>query len=155
MAFKRPSVQFCPAPPEISRGYDIIVVTPFFADGHSHVIPDIFLPKRNGDIPVQTYLASMRDCIGKVQIARRIQRAALGNLGDHHALGNGLHEMRIDSGPGYRRYYSYHNSIVLVLLLAGDKSEQTADINKAKNYLEDFKSKKTNEKSASSGSNSL
>lgn len=97
-----------------------------------------FYEKENGEIPLADYLAKLRDRNGKLQIHRRIQRAALGNLGDHHTLGEGLHEMRIDCGPGYRVYFAYHGPVILLLLLAGDKSEQTANISTARGYLADF-----------------
>ena len=93
----------------------------------------------DGKIPLETYLDSLRDRRAKLSIARRIQQAAAGNLGDHHSLNNGLHEMRIDYGPGYRIYFGWHGKQLLLLLLAGDKSTQQADIALARTYLADFK----------------
>ena len=72
-------------------------------------------------------------------ILRRVQRAAAGNFGDHHSLDGGLHEMRFHYGTGYRVYYMYHDRALVILLLAGDKSTQTADIKKARTYQADFK----------------
>ncbi|MBO4312929.1 MAG: type II toxin-antitoxin system RelE/ParE family toxin [Desulfovibrio sp.] len=88
---------------------------------------------------MEDYLDSLRDRRAKLLIARRIQQAASGNLGDHHTLKGGLHEMRIDHGPGYRVYYGWHGKQLVLLLLAGDKSTQQADIVQAKAYLADFK----------------
>jgi len=72
---------------------------------------------------------------------RRIQRAQLGNLGNHKSLGGGLYEMRIDFGPGYRVYFGWDGQTIILLFLAGEKSSQTADIEKSRAYLEDFKAK--------------
>ncbi len=99
----------------------------------------LFYQKADGVSPLSDYISHLRDRTGKLQIARRIQRAALGNLGDHHTLGEGLHEMRISSGPGYRIYYAHRGDVIILLLLAGDKSTQGNDIATARNYLADFK----------------
>jgi putative addiction module killer protein len=67
--------------------------------------------------------------------------AELGNLGDHKSVGNGIAEMRIDHGPGYRIYYTIKNRTLLLLLLGGDKSTQAKDVVKARTLLselEDF-----------------
>lgn len=93
----------------------------------------------DNQVPYEDYMASLRDRRAKLLIARRIQRAAAGNLGDHHTLDGGLHEMRIDYGPGYRVYYAWHGQTLVLLLLAGDKRSQTEDIKKARAYLADFK----------------
>lgn len=63
---------------------------------------------------------------------RRIERAAHGNLGDNKSVGDGASELRIDVGPGYRVYYTLRREIVIILLVGGDKSNQSADIKKAK-----------------------
>ncbi|KQZ78939.1 MULTISPECIES: type II toxin-antitoxin system RelE/ParE family toxin [unclassified Pseudomonas] len=75
---------------------------------------------------------SVRDMRAKVAIARRIDRAAAGNLGDIKAVGNGISEMRVDVGAGYRIYFTMRNGVVIILLAGGDKSTQTADIRHAK-----------------------
>jgi len=97
----------------------------------------------DGDIPYEEYLSALRDRRAKLLIARRIQRAEAGNLGDHHSLGGGLHEMRIDYGPGYRVYFGYHGHMLIILLLAGDKTTQSTDIEKARTFLADFKRRNT------------
>lgn len=94
---------------------------------------------KDGRIPYEEYLDDLRDRQAKLLIARRVQRAAAGNFGDHHSLDDGLHEMRLDYGPGYRVYYMYHRQTVVILLLAGDKSTQSADIKRARLYQADFK----------------
>ncbi|WP_130906496.1 type II toxin-antitoxin system RelE/ParE family toxin [Pseudomonas sp. Sample_16] len=65
---------------------------------------------------------SVRDMRAKVAIARRIDRAAAGNLGDIKAVGNGISEMRVDVGAGCRIYFTMRNGVVIILLAGGDKS---------------------------------
>ncbi|WP_095131332.1 type II toxin-antitoxin system RelE/ParE family toxin [Pseudomonas sp. Irchel s3h14] len=79
-----------------------------------------------------TWHASVRDLQAKLAIARRIDRASAGNLGDIKPVGDGVSEMRVDVGAGYRVYFTMRNSVVIVLLAGGDKSSQTADIRRAK-----------------------
>lgn len=76
--------------------------------------------------------ASIRDLRAKVAIARRIDRASAGNLGDIKPVGDGVSEMRVDVGAGYRVYFIMRNSVVIVLLAGGDKSSQNTDIRRAK-----------------------
>lgn len=99
----------------------------------------IIYQTEDGRIPYEEYIEALRDRRARLLIARRIQRASAGNFGDHHSLDGGLHEMRLDYGPGYRVYYMYHGRILVILLLAGDKSTQSADIRKARIYQADFK----------------
>lgn len=93
----------------------------------------------DGRIPYEEYLDTLRDRQARLLIARRVQRAAAGNFGDHHSLDGGLHEMRLDYGPGYRVYFMSHGQTLVILLLAGDKSTQHADIKKVRAYQTDFK----------------
>ncbi|WP_283183931.1 type II toxin-antitoxin system RelE/ParE family toxin [Pseudomonas svalbardensis] len=79
-----------------------------------------------------TWHASVRDLRAKLAIARRIDRASAGNLGDIKPVGDGVSEMRVDVGAGYRVYFTMRNCVVIVLLAGGDKSSQTADIRRAK-----------------------
>lgn len=74
----------------------------------------------------------LRDTRARIAIARRIERASLGNMGDSKSLGEGLSELRIDMGPGYRVYYTVRGEVVIVLLAGGDKSTQDADIRRAR-----------------------
>jgi putative addiction module killer protein len=76
--------------------------------------------------------ASIRDLRAKVAIARRIDRASTGNLGDIKSVGDGVSEMRVDVGAGYRVYFTMRNGVVIVLLAGGDKSSQNTDIRRAK-----------------------
>jgi putative addiction module killer protein len=78
------------------------------------------------------WLHNLRDIQARSRIAVRIRRLSLGNPGDVKAVGDGVSEMRIPYGPGYRVYYIARGPIVVVLLCGGDKSSQVRDIEKAK-----------------------
>jgi len=73
-----------------------------------------------------------------VAIARRIERAENGNLGDVKSVGDGVSEMRIDVGAGYRVYYTLREKIMVILLAGGTKSTQQADIKKAITLAKEF-----------------
>ncbi|WP_028239262.1 type II toxin-antitoxin system RelE/ParE family toxin [Stutzerimonas azotifigens] len=75
--------------------------------------------------------SSLKDLRAKIAIARRIERAERGNLGDVKSVGKGVSELRVDVGPGYRLYFTRRGEVVIVLLAGGDKSTQQADIRKA------------------------
>ncbi|MBV8211025.1 MAG: type II toxin-antitoxin system RelE/ParE family toxin [Burkholderiaceae bacterium] len=86
------------------------------------------------------WLRSIRDKTARAAIGRRILRLGRGNAGDHRYLRNGVTEMRIDIGPGYRAYYGQVGEIVVLLLCGGDKSSQDVDIERAIDYLAAWKS---------------
>lgn len=77
------------------------------------------------------WLNALRNLRAKLAIARRIDRAQFGNLGDFKPVGEGVFEMRIDVGPGYRVYYVVRNGEFIILLAGGDKSTQQVDIQRA------------------------
>ena len=74
----------------------------------------------------------MRDDGAVVRITARLRRAAQGNLGDVRAVDDGVFEMRIHYGPGYRLYFIRRGSEIIVLICGGDKSSQRRDIERAK-----------------------
>jgi len=78
------------------------------------------------------WFAKLRDIRAQAHIARRIERAQAGNLGDVKALGGGVSEMRIHYGAGYRLYLTRRGERLVILLCGGDKSGQSADIRTAK-----------------------
>src|SRR5262249_22623340 len=78
-----------------------------------------------------TWLSDLRDSKARARIAARIRAATLGNFGDSRSVGNGVSEMRIHFGPGYRVYYLRRGAAVYLLLLGGDKSSQQRDIRQA------------------------
>ncbi|RTL41274.1 MAG: type II toxin-antitoxin system RelE/ParE family toxin [Burkholderiales bacterium] len=77
------------------------------------------------------WVKRLRDPVAKVQVARRINRIEAGNLGDHKPCRDGVWELRIDHGPGYRVYYARAGSVLVLLLCGGDKSSQEQDIERA------------------------
>jgi putative addiction module killer protein len=79
----------------------------------------------------RTWLFALRDRAARDRIAMRIRRAELGNLGDHKPVGQGIYEMRVDYGPGYRIYFERRDGMIVVLLCGGDKGSQTRDIARA------------------------
>lgn len=74
---------------------------------------------------------NLRDLRAKIAIARRIERAENGLLGDVKSVGDGVSEMRIDVGAGYRVYFTLRGGELIILLAGGDKSTQQADIKRA------------------------
>ncbi len=80
----------------------------------------------------------MRDARAKGRILARLLRLENGNFGDHKAVGEGVFELRIDCGPGYRVYFGLDGSEIVVLLGGGDKGSQEADIRAAKERWADY-----------------
>jgi len=78
------------------------------------------------------WLRKLRDHNGRARIQIRIRRLSLGNFGDVRPVGEGVSELRIDYGPGYRVYFQQIGSLLVLLLIGGDKKTQDADIAKAK-----------------------
>jgi putative addiction module killer protein len=72
-------------------------------------------------------------------IASRLDRLAFGNAGDVKPVGNGISEMRIDHGPGYRVYFMRRGNSIIILLCGGDKSTQANDIQNAKRLASEWR----------------
>lgn len=85
------------------------------------------------------WLANLADLKARARIAVRIDRLAGGNSGDSKSIGEGIHELRVDWGPGYRVYYGIIESACVLLLCGGDKRKQSADIKKARACWKDYK----------------
>lgn len=77
------------------------------------------------------WLASLEDKVGRARIVHRIRSAEHGNFGDCEPVGEGVSEMRVNVGPGYRAYFTRRAQVVYLLLLGGDKSSQKRDIKRA------------------------
>ena len=77
------------------------------------------------------WLAALKDKIGRARIALRIRSAEHGNFGDCEPVGEGVSEMRIHFGPGYRVYFARRGEVLYLLLLGGDKASQKRDIKRA------------------------
>ena len=78
-----------------------------------------------------TWLNSLRDQRARARILVRVERLAAGNLGDVRPVGEGVSELRIDYGPGYRVYFKKRGSALVILLAGGDKRTQNEDVRKA------------------------
>lgn len=85
------------------------------------------------------WLQDLKDRVARARIEARIVRMALGNQGDVKPVRNGVSEIRIDHGPGYRVYFMQHGQRVIVLLAGGDKRTQDADIKRAIEIAKDWK----------------
>jgi putative addiction module killer protein len=84
------------------------------------------------------WFKSLKDHNARMRIDIRIRRLSLGNPGDVKPVGEGISELRIDYGPGYRVYFVANESEVVLLLIGGDKSSQQKDIAKAKELAENI-----------------
>jgi putative addiction module killer protein len=98
--------------------------------------------------PYIDWLNRLLDKRAKVAIARRVARIEQGNFGDHKFCGEGIWELRIDIGPGYRVYYAFSGQRMVILLGGGDKRTQNADIKLAIGYWQDWQRRKDDEKQA-------
>ena len=98
----------------------------------------------NGREPVTEWLSGFKDARLRTRIIRRINRIKQGNFGDHRHVvgGEGVWELRLSFGPGYRVYFAEDGLTVVVLLCAGEKQTQDKDIEKAKTYWQDYKESK-------------
>ena len=89
----------------------------------------------------QTYAGwfnGLRDRTAKTRIDIRIRRLSLGNPGDVKPVGEGVSELRVDYGPGYRIYFMQKADVLIVLLVGGDNSSQDRDIRNAKNLAREL-----------------
>ena len=84
------------------------------------------------------WLRRLRDAQAKVAVIRRVTRVEQGNFGDHKFCRDGVWELRIDAGPGYRVYYGLAGHRLVLLLCGGDKRTQDADIARAVAYWQDW-----------------
>jgi putative addiction module killer protein len=97
-----------------------------------------YISESNADV-VASWLESLRDFSARRSIIKRIERIEAGNFGDCRYLRDGVSELRIDIGAGYRLYYSSVNNIIVLLLCGGNKKKQDSDINNAITYLNKWK----------------
>jgi putative addiction module killer protein len=94
---------------------------------------------RAGKDLFEEWLTQLPDARTQAKIASRINRLGAGNFGDCKSLRQGLFELRIDWGPGYRVYYAMTGRECVLLLCGGDKRRQSSDIERALEYLRDYK----------------
>lgn len=94
--------------------------------------------RQNGAVPFRDWLDRLRDLQAVARIRARLTRIRAGNFGQVRALGDGVSELKIDHGPGYRVYYAMAGKTVVLLLVGGDKSTQKRDIETAKDYWREY-----------------
>jgi putative addiction module killer protein len=92
-----------------------------------------------GKSPYASWLKGLRDIRAKAKIILQVDKMELGLFGDSEPVGEGLSELRIHYGPGYRVYYGKETNHVYLLICGGDKSTQSKDIRKAKACWKDYK----------------
>ena len=92
-----------------------------------------------GNSPLTDWIDGLKDLRAKAQIRARVMRLSDGNLGHSKPLRDGVQELKIDIGPGYRVYLSRQGPVLVLLLCGGDKSDQSRDIERAIAFLNDWK----------------
>jgi putative addiction module killer protein len=92
----------------------------------------------SGRDPYQQWLDKLQDLKGRVVILRRVDRLMEGNFGDHSFCREGVWELRIHFGPGYRVDYAQEGKTVILLLCGGSKRTQAADVQEAVKYWRDY-----------------
>jgi putative addiction module killer protein len=95
---------------------------------------------RSGSKPFREWLIALKDIEARAAIRVRINRLRLGNLGDCRHISDGIYELRIHHGPGYRIYFGDLDGENVVLLCGGSKRTQKRDIKKAQEYWQEFRS---------------
>jgi putative addiction module killer protein len=92
--------------------------------------------------PFSLWHADLHDIRARAKIDIAVARLQLGNVGDSKSVGDGVHELRIDHGPGYRLYYGNDGRTLIIILCGGDKRSQKKDILRAKEYWRDYMTRK-------------
>ena len=95
----------------------------------------------DGHDPFKEWIGNLQDRQARARILLRIQRMATGNFGDCKPIAEGVWELRIDHGAGYRVYYARAGEKLVIILAGGDKRRQQADINTALEYWKNWKRK--------------
>jgi putative addiction module killer protein len=95
---------------------------------------------------VTNWCGTLKDHKARIAIERRIYRLEAGNFGDHRSCREGVWELRVDTGPGYRLYYALREQTIVLLLCGGDKRSQDADIARACEYWQDWQRRSAQEK---------
>ena len=93
----------------------------------------------NGDEPLSDWLNGVRDKMAQARIRIRLRQVEAGNFGDCEAVGEGVSELRVHVGAGYRVYFGRRGQTVVVLVCGGDKRTQTNDIKREKLFWADWK----------------
>lgn len=92
----------------------------------------------SGKVPFVDWIRNIKDPTMRHRIRSRLDRVELGHYGEYKALGDGVFELKLAFGPGYRIYFAEQDDIIVILLCGGDKSSQNKDIQTAKIYWRDL-----------------
>jgi putative addiction module killer protein len=92
----------------------------------------------NGKEPFTEWLYGLKDVIGRKRILARLSRLKQGNFGDCEPVGEGVSELRLFFGAGYRVYFGEYQNQIVVLLCGGDKASQSNDIKQAKIFWQEY-----------------
>jgi putative addiction module killer protein len=93
----------------------------------------------DGKVPFREWFVTLRDHKAQARIDARLARVQLGNLGESEPVGEGVMELKIDYGPGYRVYFGQVGTSLILLLYGGDKSTQKKDIKTARKHWADYR----------------
>ncbi|MBU0579895.1 MAG: type II toxin-antitoxin system RelE/ParE family toxin [Candidatus Margulisbacteria bacterium] len=93
----------------------------------------------DGKSPFEEWMNGLKDLKIISKVRARLNRIRLGSFGDCKSLHEGVFELRIDFGPGYRVYYGRHGKEIVILLCGGTKKKQSKDIKIAKEFWKDYK----------------
>lgn len=96
----------------------------------------------DGRVPLDEWLSNLRDRRAKSRVLVRLDRLELGLEGHWRSVGDGVRELKIPEGKGYRLYYAWDGPTIVLLLCGGDKSTQNTDIENAKAYWRDYHERK-------------
>ncbi|MBB5391275.1 MULTISPECIES: type II toxin-antitoxin system RelE/ParE family toxin [unclassified Herbaspirillum] len=99
--------------------------------------------RADGHEPLSDWLDKLRDKIAQARIRIRLRQIQAGNFGDCEPVGDGVMELRVHVGAGYRVYCGRHGKAVVILLCGGDKKSQQTDIKLAKEYWVEWKRRQT------------
>jgi putative addiction module killer protein len=92
----------------------------------------------SGKVPFKEWMNNIKDPTVRHRIRSRLDRVEIGHYGNYRVLGDGVFELKLDFGPGYRIYFAEQDDIIIILLCGGDKSSQSKDIDTAKTYLKEL-----------------
>ncbi len=101
----------------------------------------VFYADENGTEPFQVWINNLRDKQGRRRIINRLFRVQQGNYRDVEPIGEGLSELRLFFGSGYRVYFGEDAGNIIVILCGGDKNSQSRDIDEAKAYWKEYQSR--------------
>lgn len=98
---------------------------------------------KEGQSPYSEWIQDLKDVRGRAIIRTRVNRVRTGNFGNCESVGEGVFELKINFGPGYRVYFGREGADLVLLLCGGDKGSQDRDIKKAHEYWLDYKKRGT------------